>query len=251
MSFDPELDLVSSLTPDGELVVAGGDGTIAWAVRQLVDTQIRCGVIGMGTYNNFARALGMPPELGDAIKVIRGGHTSAVTIGYVNDTPFLETAAVGLFGDAIGLGEALKDHSATAISHGIGAVLKATPFSYQLTGDVDAQGTALSLVFSNTPTTGAAMAVGSTTPTEPTIELSVEVGASRSDLVGRLLTGLISSPQEDSTGMVIRLRSITVTTDEPVSVYADNSKVDMTPVVVRAHARALTMLVPVPAPADG
>ena len=90
------------------MVVAGGDGTIAFVARALAGTRRRLGILPLGTYNNFARGLEFRQPR-RALAVIRAGRTRAVTLGRVNDRYFLEAAAIGIFGEAILLGEKAKD----------------------------------------------------------------------------------------------------------------------------------------------
>lgn len=90
-------------------MVAGGDGTVAHVVRQLAESDHPLDIIPLGTYNNFAHPLGLPDDLDKAIEVIKGGRPRAITLGRVNKHVFLEACAVGLFGDAIGLGDSAKD----------------------------------------------------------------------------------------------------------------------------------------------
>src|SRR5450756_3016314 len=38
VEFDPKMDLEKLIAPKAMVIVAGGDGTIGWVVRELVDT---------------------------------------------------------------------------------------------------------------------------------------------------------------------------------------------------------------------
>ncbi len=51
------------------LVVAGGDGTIAPSALAAADAGVPLGVLPAGTANDFARALGLPLDLGRAAAV--------------------------------------------------------------------------------------------------------------------------------------------------------------------------------------
>src|SRR5437899_1762458 len=105
LDLDRHRDFVSLATPRATILVAGGDGAVSIVARELAGDHRRLGILPLGTFNNFARALGIPEALEDAIQVIRGGRTRPVTIGRINGQPFLEAAAVGMFGEAIVLGE--------------------------------------------------------------------------------------------------------------------------------------------------
>ncbi|HEY9518842.1 MAG TPA: diacylglycerol kinase family protein, partial [Gemmatimonadales bacterium] len=55
------------------------------------------GVLPLGTLNHFARDLGVPLGLQEAVEVILAGHTTAVDVGEVNGQTFLNNASLGLY----------------------------------------------------------------------------------------------------------------------------------------------------------
>ena len=242
IDFDPKDDFRNHITPDARVVVAGGDGTIGFVCRALIDSRNTLGIISLGTYNNFAKALGLPSDLGPAIKVARQGLPHQVTVGRAGGHAFLEAAAIGMFGAAIELGEAVKDRHWGELGRKLSTVTGAKPFKYEITGDINAHGTALSLVFANTPSIGAALSVSDATPVDRYLELAVHAGSSRHDLIGRLLSGRVLPSHERPLEMGFKFRKITVTTKPAVTVYVDNQKAGRTPATISAEAGALTML---------
>ena len=132
-------------------MVAGGDGTIGFVSRALIDTDHTLGILSLGTYNNFAKGLGLPASLAGAIRVMKTGVLHKITVGKVGGTSFLEAAAIGMFGAAIELGEAIKDRHFGEFGQKLGVVTGAKPFRYEITGDLQGHGMAMSLVFANTP----------------------------------------------------------------------------------------------------
>jgi len=127
---------------------------------------------------------------------------------------------------------------------GFQAVAGARPFEYEISGDFRGRGRALSLVFTNTPSIGAQMPVGEKKPTEPFLELSVPVGASRSDIISRMLASAILDKHAEEDGMSIRFKTVTISTKPLIPVYADNAKVGRTPVTITAHPGALQVILP-------
>ncbi|MDQ6879696.1 MAG: acylglycerol kinase family protein, partial [Candidatus Dormibacteraeota bacterium] len=67
VEFDPRMDLEKLVSPKATIIVAGGDGTIGWAVRRLADTKHPIGILSMGTFNNFAKSLHLPLNVDAAI----------------------------------------------------------------------------------------------------------------------------------------------------------------------------------------
>jgi diacylglycerol kinase (ATP) len=244
VEFNPKRDFRKLLAPEARVVVAGGDGTIGLAARALIDTNHTLGILSLGTYNNFARALGLPASLTAAIRVIKTGVPYKITIGRAGGTPFLEAAAIGMFGAAIDLGEAIKDRHFGDLGSKLGVVTGAKPFRYEITGDIKGHGTALSLVFANTPSIGAAMPVADANPMDTYLELSVHAGATRRDILGRLFTGRLLGARERPLEMGFRFRKITITTRPKVEVYADNQRAGRTPVEITAQLGALNILLP-------
>ena len=59
------------------LVAAGGDGTVNAVASALVGQAIPLGVLPLGTLNHFAKDLGLPLELPEAVRVVAAGHWSA------------------------------------------------------------------------------------------------------------------------------------------------------------------------------
>src|SRR3954453_7992575 len=57
-------------------VAAGGDGTINTVIQPLINTEAILGVIPVGTYNHFAKDLGIPLAWRDALEVIISGRTN-------------------------------------------------------------------------------------------------------------------------------------------------------------------------------
>jgi YegS/Rv2252/BmrU family lipid kinase len=244
IAFNTRRDFRRGLSSQATVVVAGGDGTIAFVARALAGSRRRLGILPLGTYNNFARGLGIPTNLRRALAVIRAGRTRSVTLGRVNDHYFLEAAAIGIFGEAILLGEKAKDGALTSISRELGAVVKAQPFAFTTRGDFEGHGRSRSLVFTNTPSTGSRLPIGTTEPTDPYLELSVGVGASRSDLLGRLVASSIRDKHEDDDTISFRFRALTITTKPRMAVVADNQRAGRTPATVQAVPGALRVIVP-------
>jgi len=83
------------------VVGGGGDGTINQVAAALADSPARLGVLPLGTLNHFAKDLGLPLELEDAIAVIAAGNTAPVDAAQVNDRLFLNNSGIGLYPDVV------------------------------------------------------------------------------------------------------------------------------------------------------
>ena len=243
VEFDPKMDMEKLVSPTATVIVAGGDGSIGWVVRRLADTKHPLGILSMGTFNNFAKSLHLPTNVEGAIEVIKKGRPHPITLGRINKTIFLEAAAIGLFGETIAAGESAKDRAFGAFAEDVKHIAEAKPFTYELTGDIRGSGTAMSLVFTNTTSIGSQMPVSDKTPVDPYLELSVHAGASRTDIVKRVLArAVLSKHKEGGLGQVFKFRKLEVTTKPKVRIYADNAQVGRTPATITAELSAVQVI---------
>ncbi|WP_432695494.1 diacylglycerol/lipid kinase family protein [Marinobacterium sp. YM272] len=81
----------------GRVVAMGGDGTIRAVAQALSGSDTPLAVIPAGTFNFFARNLGIPLEQDRAIDLALGGTLRAVHLGRVNDHTFIINASFGLY----------------------------------------------------------------------------------------------------------------------------------------------------------
>ena len=233
------------ITPRATVVIAGGDGTVGAVVRRLADTMCRVGIIPLGTFNNFADALRLPADIERAVDVVQGGRARSITLGRVNGVVFLEACALGLFGEVIRLGESAKVRRLRGIGSRIRNVLAARPFKYELSRDLVGSGTAMSLVFSNTYSTGVRLPVGDTTPADRFLEFSVHAGSTHLDIAGRALaSALLAKHREEGAGQVFRFRKLGVATVPRVRAYADHVPAGRTPLSVTAELSRLKFILP-------
>jgi diacylglycerol kinase family enzyme len=245
VEFDPKMDLEKLVGPTALIIVAGGDGTIGWVVRKLVDTKHPLGILSLGTFNNFAKSLHLPTTVDAAIRVIKTGNPHPITLGRLNGKIFLEAAAIGLFGETIAAGESAKDKAFGAFAEDVKHIAEARPFTYELTGDIRGSGTAMSLVFTNTTSIGSQMPVSDKTPVDPYLELSVHAGATRRDIIKRVLArAVLSKHKEGGLGQVFKFRKLEVITKPKVRIYADNAQLGRTPATITAELSALQVILP-------
>jgi diacylglycerol kinase family enzyme len=79
------------------VIAAGGDGTINTIASQVIGSNKCLGVVPLGTFNYFARELGIPTDPEQAFRSCFEGHAAPVTVGDVNGRIFLNNASVGLY----------------------------------------------------------------------------------------------------------------------------------------------------------
>jgi diacylglycerol kinase (ATP) len=78
------------------VVVGGGDGTLLSALDALVATKLPLVILPLGTFNEFARTLGVPTEPDAVAALADEGVPLAVDLGRVNGVHYLNEASLGL-----------------------------------------------------------------------------------------------------------------------------------------------------------
>ncbi|MBB4121622.1 diacylglycerol/lipid kinase family protein [Martelella radicis] len=78
------------------MIVGGGDGSISLAAGSMYGTDKLLGVIPAGTMNLFARSLGLPLDIEEALKTLAGGKPAHVDVPTMNGRPFIHQFSAGL-----------------------------------------------------------------------------------------------------------------------------------------------------------
>ena len=79
------------------VIVRGGDGTLRSAGEQLAGTGAEFGVLPGGTFNHFAKNLGVPSDTQTAWEVALGDRVTTIDVGEVNGRVFLNNASLGIY----------------------------------------------------------------------------------------------------------------------------------------------------------
>jgi diacylglycerol kinase (ATP) len=78
------------------LILASGDGTLSQVVGRLAHRDTVLGILPTGTTNNFARTLGIPTDLGDALDLLADGVVAEVDLGTLDGEHFANVVALGI-----------------------------------------------------------------------------------------------------------------------------------------------------------
>jgi diacylglycerol kinase (ATP) len=81
------------------IVVAGGDGTVNCVINAVNGFRVCLGVLPVGSGNDFARCLGLPPDPLAAARRIASGTPTALDLVEVNGHRFVTVGGLGLFAD--------------------------------------------------------------------------------------------------------------------------------------------------------
>lgn len=119
------------------VIVGGGDGSLSAAARVLAGTGVALGVLPLGTANDLARTLRIPPELPAAARVIARGQARRIDVGWAGDHPFLNAASIGVSSELTRrLDDGLKRRAGT-LAYPVAGAAAATvpPFRLELSLD--------------------------------------------------------------------------------------------------------------------
>jgi diacylglycerol kinase family enzyme len=106
------IDLIAGLDVAGEVrrrisegrrlfIAAGGDGTVNTVIQPLVNTEATLAVIPAGTYNHFAKDLGIPLDWEAALDVAMRGESRQIDTAHVNDRFFVNNVSLGLYPELV------------------------------------------------------------------------------------------------------------------------------------------------------
>jgi len=79
------------------VAVAGGDGSLNAAAAELAGSTAALAVLPLGTFNHFAKDLGIPLDLAGAVRVLAEGRAVPVDIAEVNGRVFINHSAIGIY----------------------------------------------------------------------------------------------------------------------------------------------------------
>jgi diacylglycerol kinase family enzyme len=82
-------------------VAAGGDGTVHHVMQALVNSEATLAVIPVGTYNHFAKDLGIPIDWRGALETAVGGTTLQIDAARANDRFFVNNLSIGLYPELV------------------------------------------------------------------------------------------------------------------------------------------------------
>lgn len=108
----PRLEALRDGSPSPDaIVVGGGDGSISTGGQVLAGSDIALGVLPLGTFNLFARAIEMPLDLSQAVAALGAAMPVKVDTMQVNGRTVLQHASIGIQPHVVLLREKLTHES--------------------------------------------------------------------------------------------------------------------------------------------
>ena len=82
-------------------IAAGGDGTVHHVLQAVAQSDATLAVLPLGTYNHFARDLGIPLDWREALDVALNGNSRQVDTGRINERFFVNNVSIGLYPELV------------------------------------------------------------------------------------------------------------------------------------------------------
>ncbi len=90
-------EISSLLKTEGytDAIAVGGDGTVNQVAATIYGSNIRLGIVPVGSGNGLARSLGLSMDIEEVIKQIVEGRSKTIDVGMVNKQLFFCTSGIG------------------------------------------------------------------------------------------------------------------------------------------------------------
>ena len=234
-------------TRGDRVIVMSGDGLIGQVGGELANTGAVLGIIPGGRGNDFARVLGIPPDVEEAAGIIAAGETRTVDVGEANGARFVCIASCGFDSEANRIANASRLRGPLVYAYAALRALaawKPATFTLELEGGTE-RVTGYTVAAANSKAYGGGMIAA------PEAELDdglLDVGATGN--VGKLrfirgLTQLFKGEHLATLEVKLwRVAEVRIEADRPFSVYADGDPVTELPATIRVLPGALRVIVP-------
>ncbi len=232
----------------------GGDGTVNAVAKALEGRRATLGILPMGTQNNIALSLGIPPDILKAISVLRNGKQIKTDIGMAicenTQTAFLEICSIGLMSSLFPSGDDIQHGHLDKIGDFLAKFATCAPSKIKLLldGRQEIITTGHVVLVSNMPYIGRHYQVGDPLAyRDGYLDLLLCSSLSKLDLVGcAFKEGARVQDLTDPRIQRYRVRRAEIDTNPGMAVMADGTALGEGAVHVEIHPRALAVMAPNP-----
>jgi len=248
-SLDHGIDEARRAAADGEaVVVMSGDGLIGQIGGALAETDAPMGIIPGGRGNDFARVLGIPTEIPDAVALIARGETRKVDVGEVNGRRFLGIASCGFDSDAnrIANEARLLKGNLVYLYAALRALAAWKPARFEVTLDGEARAfTGYAVAAANNRAYGGGMYLAPDAELDDgKLDVVTTGDVSKLHCLVNLPKVFSGSHVDNEEVTVLRGAEVEISADRPFAVYADGDHLADLPARVRVLPRALDVIAP-------
>ena len=234
------------------IVAGGGDGTVNAVASVVMNSDVVLGVLPLGTLNHFAKDLGIPLAIEDAVRALAHGRVERIDVGGVNDRIFVNNSGLGLYPDMVSNREERQKHGLSkwpaAIAESVRAFVRYRLLTIRVklrTGSIERRTPAV-FIGNNEYTTEGSLAAHRVSLTTGQLALYIPHATVRAKLVWLSLRALFGIPKSNSEFDKILTDTFVIESRHtPLHVSLDGEVVDMnTPLTFTMHAKALQVMMP-------
>jgi diacylglycerol kinase (ATP) len=226
------------------VAAAGGDGTINEVVNGLDGHDVPLGIIPVGTANDFAQQVGIPPDADHAMDVILQRKPQRLDTASLNGRRFLNVSTGGLGAEATAETPSEIKESLGPVAYAISGMRKlagAQPYHGRFAGDgFTYEGDFLMFAVGLTRSTGGGTLV---TPlasaTDGLLDLCIVEGMSRGDFARTVLKVKRGEHVGEDGVRYVQLKAVTIESPEPIAVNVDGEISNGRHLAYRARPRDL------------
>jgi YegS/Rv2252/BmrU family lipid kinase len=237
------------------LILGGGDGTISSLVDYLVGQDVPLALLPLGTANSFARSLGLPLDLDEAVNIIAAGHRRRIDLGMINDDYFANFAAMGmspLIAETIPHG--LKKWGGR-LGYALWAAIQALrfrPFQLTVTNAMGQRETlsALEVRIANGSYQGGTELVENAEVDSGEIIVQVVEGRTHGRLALSWLLRLLRLAELDRTTREFHANRLWIETNPPLPISIDGEVLAHTPATIGIAPQIIDVIAPLPSSLD-
>lgn len=241
-------EAASSASAGERVVIVSGDGLIGQVGGTLARTGAAMGVIPGGRGNDFARALGIPTEVVEAVGLLAAGTTRAIDVGEVNGRRFLCIASCGFDSDANRIANEAKlvRGNLVYLYAALRALAAWKPAEFVVTVDgAETRVRGYSVAVANSKAYGGGMLIAPNAEIDDG-ELDIVISGDVSKL--RFLSSMPKlfkgTHIEHDEVQVLRGAEVRVEADRPFAVYGDGDHIADLPAALRLLPGALDVIAP-------
>ncbi|MGC1380922.1 MAG: YegS/Rv2252/BmrU family lipid kinase [Candidatus Baltobacteraceae bacterium] len=237
--------------PIDAIVAAGGDGTLAPLIARAIALRVPIGLVPLGTFNELARTLEIPFDVGEACDAIAAGRTRTIDVARVNGAYYTNEASIGISSRLARLQRPVDKQRfgllgvAMSALGALGQLGIVRPFRVELAyAGTTARFKAIQLTVANSHRFGGFVSVDGAGIDDGWLDCyAVEIESFR-DFLG-VAGAIVTGRRRPVPGLrTYRATAFTVTTHHPHRITADGEPAGKTPATFEIVPNALRVFVP-------
>ncbi len=232
------------------IIVCGGDGTINEAINALVDSDVKLGILPLGTGNDFARTLGIKENLDFACTVVRDEKVRKIDLVRVNgDKYYGSVGGIGFDAEVASWANRYKRFAPGATIYLLAILAKLFTYRFKQVSIVHDTGKhtgeILMAAIGNTEWYGGGINI---TPTaimdDGVLDICVVQKINKLKLLLFFPSVLKGTHTRFSEVKLYRTKKISITSETPLQLLGDGEILGETPVSLEVIPQALNIIAP-------